>query len=71
MFAEVIVDISHGDVDKVFEYDVDEQIAMRMQRIEYEISKKELYDYVVINDDLESTVKKICEIIKNEKAKSL
>ncbi len=51
--------------------ETDEQIEMRMQRIAYEISKKELYDYVVINDDLESTVKKICEIIKNEKAKSL
>jgi guanylate kinase len=35
-----------------------------MQRIQYELGKKDLYDYAVINDDLEETVVKIENIIK-------
>ena len=41
-----------------------EKIELRMQRIEYELGKKDLYDYTVINDDLEETVVKIENIIK-------
>ncbi len=41
-----------------------EKIELRMQRIEYELGKKDLYDYTVINDDLEETVIKIENIIK-------
>ena len=44
-----------------------EKIELRMQRIEYELSKKDLYDYAVVNDDLEETVLKIENIIKTAK----
>lgn len=46
-----------------------ENIELRMQRIKYEISKQTLYDYSVVNDDLDETVKQLENIIKNEKNK--
>jgi guanylate kinase len=46
-----------------------EKINMRMERIKYEVSKKDLYDYAVINDDLMTAVNEIEQIIKNEKNK--
>ncbi len=46
-----------------------EKIKLRMERIEYELSKKELYDYVVVNDDLIQAIYEIEEIIKKEKNK--
>ncbi len=46
-----------------------DKIALRMQRIGYEIEKQTLYDYAVVNDDLQDTVKKIVEIINIEKNK--
>lgn len=46
-----------------------EKIELRMQRIDYELGKSEGYDYTVINDDLDRTIKEIEEIIKNEKLK--
>ena len=42
---------------------------MRMERIKYEVSKKDLYDYAVVNDDLMTAVNEIEQIIKNEKNK--
>ncbi|MBE7087654.1 MAG: guanylate kinase [Clostridiales bacterium] len=48
----------------------EEQILNRMERIEYELGKKELYDYTVINDDLTKALEEIEEIIKNEKSKN-
>lgn len=50
--------------------ETDEQIEMRMKRIAYETSKKDLYDYAVVNDDLENAVNKIRKIIETEKNKS-
>ena len=44
-----------------------EKIELRMQRIEYELGKKDLYDYAVVNDDLKETILKIENIIKTAK----
>ncbi len=44
-----------------------EKIELRMQRIEYELGKKELYDFTVINDDLDKAVERIENIIKSVK----
>lgn len=49
--------------------ETDEQINIRMQRISYETAKKDLYDYAVINDDLDKAVEKVEAIIKTEKNK--
>ncbi len=43
------------------------KINLRMQRIEYELSKKDLYDYAVVNDDLSVAINEVEEIIKKEK----
>lgn len=42
-----------------------EEIEMRLSRLEYEESKIGLYDYVIENEDLEKTIGKIEQIIKN------
>ena len=44
-----------------------DKINLRMQRIDYELGKSDLYDYTVINDDLLDAVKEVEEIIKKEK----
>ena len=44
-----------------------EKIESRLKRMAYEISKKEEYDYAVINDELDSCVKQIETIILKEK----
>ena len=49
--------------------ETEEQIKVRMQRIEYELDKKNEYDYVVINDNLDRVVKEIEYIIAKEKNK--
>lgn len=46
-----------------------EKINLRMNRIDYELSKKDLYDYVVINDDLLTAIEEIEKIIETEKNK--
>ena len=43
------------------------EIQLRLNRLEYEESKINLYDYVLKNDDLEKTVKIVMTIIENEK----
>jgi guanylate kinase len=48
----------------------EEKINQRMQRIDYELSKQSLYDYTVVNDDLDMALKEIKEIIKLEKNKN-
>ena len=45
----------------------EETIARRISRMQYEISKKNEYDYTVINDDLNSAVGEILNIIANKK----
>lgn len=44
-----------------------EKIDLRMQRIEYELTKKDFYDYVVVNEDVLVAVEKIENIVKKEK----
>jgi len=46
-----------------------EKINLRMQRISYELGKKDEYDYIVVNDKLEQAIDDIKEIIKKEKNK--
>lgn len=45
----------------------EEKIASRLKRIDYELSKKNFYDFIVINDDLETAVDEIEQIIKSRK----
>jgi len=45
------------------------KIAERLKRTKYELSKSSLYDYNVINDDLQTAVAEIQKIIKTEKEK--
>ena len=45
----------------------DEEIELRLSRLDYEESKMNLYDYVIKNNDLEKTVQIIMTIIENEK----
>ncbi len=48
-----------------------EKIQLRMQRIDYELEKKSLYDYSVVNDDLEQAINEIEQIINQEKNKQI
>ncbi len=43
----------------------EEQIENRLSRIEYEYSKKDLYDYIIVNDDLETAISEVEGIIDN------
>ena len=44
----------------------EEQIELRLGRLEYEETKINLYDYMIKNDDFEKTVQLIMTIIENE-----
>ncbi len=46
-----------------------DKIDLRINRMEYELGKSELYDYVVVNDELNRAVEEIEEIIIKEKNK--
>lgn len=39
--------------------ETDEQIENRLSRIEYELSHKDEYDYVIVNDDLEKAIAEV------------
>lgn len=43
-----------------------EKIEKRLARLDYEYSLEKDYDYVVVNDKLETTYNEILEIIKKE-----
>lgn len=47
----------------------EEKIAERLKRLDYELSKKDEYDYVVVNDNLQKAVTEIENIIKAERLK--
>lgn len=47
--------------------ETEEEMQTRLQRIDYELSKRGEYDYVVENDDLESAVSRVEEIFLAEK----
>ena len=51
--------------------ETNEEIENRMERISYELSQKEKYDYVVINDDLETAITQLSNIIDNGKSKKI
>ena len=44
----------------------EEQIKIRMERVKWELSQKDRYDHVVINDDLELCVKEVLDIISKK-----
>lgn len=41
-------------------------IARRMDRADYELGKSPLYDYVIINDDLQTAVREVMQILEKE-----
>ena len=41
-------------------------IEGRLARLEYEISQKDKYDYIIVNDDLETAIAEVCKIIDGE-----
>ena len=43
----------------------------RMRRVKYELDQAPLYDYVVVNDDLQRAKHEIQEIIRKEKEKKI
>lgn len=45
----------------------DEKIALRISRAEYELSKKDKYDYCVVNENVDDAAAQILEIIRKEK----
>ncbi len=46
-----------------------EEIEERLSRMDYELSKKDEYDYAVVNDNLDECVKTVLNIINKEKVK--
>ncbi|MBQ7924328.1 MAG: guanylate kinase [Clostridia bacterium] len=49
--------------------ETDEEIENRLKRLDYELSKKDQYDYVVINDNLEEAIARLSDIVDNGKSK--
>ena len=49
--------------------ETEEEIKNRLSRLEYELSKKDEYDYVVVNDDLSVALEELEKIFENEKNK--
>jgi guanylate kinase len=39
-----------------------EDIEGRLARINYELSQKDKYDYLIVNDDLETAIAEVCKI---------
>ncbi len=46
----------------------EEEIERRLERIEYEYSKKDLYDFIIVNDDLKTAIREVEDIIDNPPA---
>ena len=44
----------------------DDVISRRLDRADYELGKSPLYDYVIINDDLQTAVVKVLNILEKE-----
>ena len=47
--------------------ETEEQIENRLARLEYELSKSEKYDHVIVNDDLETAIGELSDIIDGKK----
>ena len=43
--------------------ETEEEIKNRLSRLEYELSKKDEYDYVIVNDDLQTAIAELEQII--------
>ena len=50
--------------------ETEEEIKTRLARIDYELSKRELYDYAVVNDTPERAAAELEEILDAEKNKA-
>ena len=50
--------------------ETDEEVERRLERLEYELSQGDKYDYVLINDDLEEAYKNLCDLLDKEKTKT-
>ena len=46
--------------------ETEEQIANRLSRMEYELSHKDQYDHIIVNDDLEEAIAALSRIIDGE-----
>ena len=46
--------------------ETEEQIEKRLARMNYELSHKDQYDYVIVNNDLETAIADLCKIIDGE-----
>ncbi len=49
--------------------ETEEQIKTRLERVNYELDKKDLYDYTIVNDNFDECLNQIEKIIKIEKQK--
>ncbi len=47
------------------ESESDEEIENRLARIEYEYAQKDLYDYIIVNDELQKAIQEVEDIIDN------
>jgi len=68
----MVVPPSVEDIKKRLEQrntESEENILLRMERMDYELGKKDQYNYVVINDDLDRAVEEIRNILKTEKSR--
>ena len=56
--------------DRLIQRDTDDEeiIKERLQKAEYELSQKDQYDYVIINDDLSIAINKLSEIINKSRS---
>ncbi len=46
--------------------ETEEQIERRLKRVPMELEKGELYDYIIINDELKRAVSKVFEVVNNK-----
>ena len=49
--------------------ETDEEIEGRLARMEYELSHKDVYDYILVNDDLEKAIQEMKDLLDKEKNK--
>ena len=45
----------------------EETVELRLARMEFELSKKDEYDYIIVNDDLETAIAEVCDILDGKK----
>ena len=66
IFLRVPKEILRKRLENRIDKPSEKEITMRLNRLEFEESKMDLYDYVLKNNDLEKTVDIIMDIIKHE-----